>query len=543
MRTKSLIMFITALLLICNAQAEELNLIPKPNSVVVNSGSFTFSPSAVIVAPKDLEPVACYFSELFIAPFGKPLSVARRASSSKSQIIELSLIKGMEQEEYKIEVTEQRIEIEASTVEGVFRGLQTLRQLMPVEAYATTKQESVEWSIPCVEISDAPRFEWRGLMVDSSRHFQPLLELLRMIDLMSHYKMNIFHWHLVDGHGWRMESALYPNLTEIGAWRMQPGYPTEGETNRYGGYYTQEEILLLVDYAKERFITVVPEIEMPGHSSAALASYPDLLACSNVEKVEVAHFYSYPATEQRFPPGGADVMCAGKESTFQFIDNIIGETCELFPSEYIHIGGDEVAKSQWANCPECQKRMEEEGLESLEELQSYFIKRAEKILSKYGRKLIGWDEILEGGLPEQSAVMSWRGVDGGVKAAQQGKKIVMSPEQYLYLDRGQSKSPLHPTHWPGYVPIDVVYNFNPVPQVLTNQGNEGLVMGLQGNLWTIFTNTQELNDIQTFPRLCAIAEIGWTNENQCSYDDFLKRLEIDKMRLDFQGVIYWQEPK
>lgn len=535
-------LFIVTMILSQTVEAQEINLIPKPQHMELKEGDFAFSPSTTIHAQKELLPIVKYFVDVLVAPLGTELKIVGDGTSATTGDIVFGLVEGMAPEGYRLSVAKNKIVLTASTPAGIFRGLQTLRQLMPVEAYAQVKQANTSWSIPCVEIEDAPSFAWRGFMIDSSRHFQSLSELLRLIDLIAQYKLNVFHWHLVDGHGWRMESKTYPKLTSVGAWRMQPDYPTKGKTERYGGFYTQEEIKQLVAYAAERHITVVPEIEMPGHSAAAVASYPELVGCKNVDKVGVHHFYTYPADAQRFPPGGADVFCAGKESTFEFIENILEETYELFPSEYIHIGGDEVVKAQWAKCPDCQKRMNDEGLKNLEELQSYFIKRAEKILAKNGRKLIGWDEILEGGLPEKSAVMSWRGIAGGVEAAKQGKKIVMSPEQSLYLDRSQSKSPLHPPHWPGYVPLDVVYNFNPIPQELRDQGKSHLVMGLQGNLWTIFTHTEDLNDLMTFPRLCAISELGWTRESERSYEDFTKRLEVDKKRLSLQDVNYWVEP-
>ncbi len=520
------------------AQDKKLHLIPLPQSIEQHEGSFRLSPATRIHASAELLPIARYLSDSLQGALGFQLRLTD--DKSKADIV-FELAEGMDKEAYQLSVSKDKILLRASEAAGVFYGVQSLRQLLPVEAYASSKQEGVTWAIPCLEIKDAPRFPWRGFMIDSSRHYQPLPELLRLIDLISQYKMNVFHWHLIDGHGWRMQSKKFPKLTSVGAWRMQPDYPSAGKTGRYGGYYTQEEIRELIAYAAERHITVIPEVEMPGHSAAALASYPKLLACRGVT-TGVHHFYSYPSKEQRFPPCGADVMCAGKESTFAFLEEILEETCELFPSEYIHIGGDEVQKAQWGACPDCRKRMEEEGLKSLEELQSYFIKRVESILHKKGRKLMGWDEILEGGLPERSAVMSWRGIEGGIEAAKQGKKIVMSPQDSLYLDRGQSKSPFHPAHWPGYVPIDVSYNFNPIPQVLRDAGKSHLVMGVQGNLWTIFTNSEYLNDLQSFPRLCAIAEVAWTEEEQRNFEDFSKRLEVDKKRLDEQGVSYWKEP-
>lgn len=517
------------------APAFALSLIPMPQSIKENGGSFTLTPTTVITAEGDLAKLATYFAKELAPALGTTLTVAPKGA------ITLSLKEGLPAEGYTLDVTPSAIDLKASSPAGIFMGLQTLRQLMPVEAYAPTRQENVNWTIPCVSITDAPRFGWRGIMLDSSRHFQPKAEVLRFIDLMSHYKLNVFHWHLIDGHGWRMESKKFPRLTEIGAWRMQPDYPTKGKTERYGGYYTQDDIREIVAYAADRHITVVPEIEMPGHSAAALASYPEL-SCGGEGKCGVHYFYSYPCPRQAFPAGGQDVFCAGKEMTFYFLEEILKETMELFPSVYIHVGGDEVNKSQWANCPACKKRMKDENIEDLNGLQSYFIKRAERFLNSHGRKLIGWDEILEGGLPENAAVMSWRGIAGGIAAASQGKHIVMSPEYPMYLDRGQSKSPLHPPHWPGYVPIEATYAFNPVPQVLKDKNLSHLVMGVQGNLWTIFTHTQDLNDLQAYPRTCAIAEVGWSAEKKEPFEAFNKRLTVDKKRLDLIGVKYWKEP-
>lgn len=515
----------------------EIALIPAPVKMARQEGEWKWQQQTTIKAEGAALPVAQHFARSLAPAFGWTPTVKKQGEVVLSIDSHCKLPK----EGYKLKVSQSGIRLTATTPEGLYRGTQTIRQLLPPVVFSQTAQKDTTWNVPCVEISDYPRFPWRGLMLDVSRHFFTKEEVMRYIDVMAAYKFNVFHWHLVDSHGWRLEIKKYPMLTQIGAWRMQPDYPEKGKKERYGGFYTQDEIREVVAYAAERFITIVPEIEMPGHSSEVVASYPELSCLGGQGTYNVAWFYSYPCPYQKFPYNGCDVLCAGKEMTFYFLEDVLRETMELFPSEYIHIGGDEVNKQDWANCKMCKRRMEQEHLKNLNELQSYFIRRIEKFLHAHGRKLIGWDEILAGGLPERAAVMSWRGIAGGIAAAKQRKKVVMSPEQSLYLDRGQSKSPFHPNHWPGYVPLETTYAFDPIPKPIRDHGFSDYVMGVQGNLWSAFVHTRHIIDVQTWPRACAIAELGWTPERPKSFDEFHSRLNHIKLALSARGVEFWDE--
>ena len=442
-------------------------------------------------------------------------------------------------EGYKLKVSPSGIKIWAKSPTGVFYAAQTLRQLMPVSVFKKdTKLSKIE--IPCVSINDAPRFGWRGLMLDSSRHFQTYEEILRFIDNMAVHKLNVFHWHLTDGHGWRFESKKYPKLTEVGAWRTQPGYPKKGETNQYGGFYTQEQMKAVVAYAKARGITVVPEIDMPGHCFSFVSAYPEI-GC--LEKPQGLDFlYTYPADAQRFPGKfGTDVICVGKEKTITMCTEILDELMDIFPSKFIHIGGDEVNKGNWKNCDHCQARKKENDLKDEHELQSWFIQKLDNYLSSKGRRLVGWDEILEGGLAKNATVMSWTGEQGGIKAAKMGHDVVMSPQTYIYLDHGQSHSPIEPPHWPGHNPLEKVYGYNPTPDSLTSKEKKH-ILGVQGNVWTIFTHEEWLIDICTWPRAAALAEVAWTSTENKNWSNFYQRLSTThRQRLDNMGINYWWE--
>ena len=382
-----------------------------------------------------------------------------------------------EEEGYHLSVKSRSIEITAKTPAGLFYGLQSLRQLFPVQLEDSTSQNQA-WQIPCVEIQDKPRFPWRGEMLDVSRHFLSLDLIRKNIDYMARYKMNTFHWHLTDDQGWRLEIKKYPKLTEIGAWRVDrneepwwgrdPAKP--GELATYGGYYSQEEIRDIVKYARERFITIVPEIDMPGHSQAAIAAYPEISCDGGPYFVATGGVAS------------GNTYCPGKEVTFEFIDNVLEEVFELFPGAYFHVGGDECNKDAWKNCPDCQQRMVDEGLKDEHELQSYFIQRVEKLVNARGKKLIGWDEILEGGLAPNAAVMSWRGENGGIQAALQGHDVVMTPTAHCYLDLKQGDPQLEPELGYSRCWLSEAYEYDPVPSDLTPE--QALhILGSQGNLW------------------------------------------------------------
>jgi hexosaminidase len=432
---------------------------------------------------------------------------------------------GVPAEGYDLEIAPAGAVVRSSTEAGAFYAAQTLKQL-----------RAADGSLPCVTIHDEPRFSWRGMMLDAARHFQSKEYVERYLDLMAGFKLNVFHWHLVDDHGWRIEIKKYPKLTEVGAWRKQPGYTNNGGI--YGGFYTQDDIREVVAYAAARHITMVPEIEMPGHSEAALAAYPEL-TCDGKPGF-VGYFFDYPCKAQRFPASSCGVYCAGNEQTFAFLEDVLTEVMVLFPGKYIHVGGDEVDMGYWNRCAKCQARMKAEGLKDGRELEGYFMKRIETFLNIHGKKLIGWDEILEGGLAPNATVMSWRGVEGGRAAVKAGHHAVMSPQNALYFDHAQSASPDHPPSWPGVNSLETVYRYEPVPDGLAPE-QEKLILGAQANLWTCFTHTPELLDLMTFPRECALAEIDWSPKVARDWKDFSARMEAYYSRLDALGVRYYRD--
>ncbi len=513
------------LLALTYSQMAQGNLIPLPNKIEsYQAESIVLQQKSQLVCPPEFKASAKVgLSHIEL--------VNEAGSGTKIVVVKDGSIK--KREGYVLDVNEKQITIKAKSASGVYYAMQTLKQLM------YPKNEADGYYVPALKITDSPRFAWRGLMLDSSRHFQTIPEIKRFINNMAEHKLNVFHWHLTDGHGWRFESKKYPKLTEIGAWRMQPGYPTKGKKEKYGGFYTQEEMKEVVAYAKVRGVTVVPEIDMPGHCFAWVAAYP-MTGCLEKEQ-GTDFFYTYPADAQRFPSKpGTDVLCVGKKETVKMCFDILDELMEIFPSKFIHIGGDEVNKSWWKKCKHCQAHKKNKGLKNERELQSWFIKQLDNYITKKGRRMIGWDEILEGGLAKNATVMSWQGEQGGIKAAKMGHDVVMSPQTYIYLDHGQSHSPQEPPHWPGHKPLDRAYSYNPIPPSLSK--NEAKhILGVQGNVWTVFTHEEWLIDLCTWPRACAIAEVGWTEHKQQNWDDFYKRLKFHRTRLDAMGINYWWE--
>ncbi len=424
-------------------------------------------------------------------------------------------------EAYVLDVAATAVTVRAAGSAGFFRARTTLDQLGPPP-----------W--PALHIEDAPRFAWRGLMLDASRHFQTVAEVKRLLDRMARYKLNVLHWHLTDGHGWRIEIKAYPKLTAVGGFREQP------PVGRYGGFYTQEEIRDVVAYAAARHITVVPEIEMPGHSRAAVAAYPELGCPQAAQPVD--YFFDFPCPAQRFPSmPGTDVLCVSREGTFTFLTNVLTEVMALFPSTFLHVGGDEVNFGSWNSCTNCPARRRELGLKDGPAQQSWFMQRIDHFLTGHGRRLVGWDEILEGGLASNATVMSWRGTAGGVAAARSGHDAVMSPGQPLYFDHGQSEHPSEPAHWPGTETLEEVYRYEPVPAELTPEQARH-ILGPQANLWTCFTHTERLLELQLFPRLLALAEVAWSPAGRRDWDSFTRRLPAHRRWLDGQGIAHWVEP-
>lgn len=415
-------------------------------------------------------------------------------------------------EGYSLSAAANKIHIKALQPAGIFYGLQTLRQLIQTNNDGTK-------IIPAVKIQDSPRFAWRGLMLDVGRHFYSVEFVKRFIDLLALHKMNTFHWHLTEDQGWRIEIKKYPRLTEIGSQRAESEQPG-GDRNHFDGqphdgFYTQTEIKEVVAYAASRFITVIPEIELPGHSLGALASYPELGCTGGPYEVQTSWGIK------------KDVYCAGNEQVYQFLEDVLSEVLKLFPSQVIHIGGDEVPKDRWRDCPKCQATIRKEGLKDEDELQSYFIKRIEKFLNAQGRQLIGWDEILEGGLAPNAMVMSWRGIEGGIQAAAAGHDVVMSPTSHCYFDYYQSKNADEPggPFWEGaYLPLETVYAYEPIPADLASEKAKH-ILGAQGNIWTEFIATEDHLEYMALPRGTALAEVVWSQPEQRDYQDFLQRLE------------------
>ena len=453
----------------------------------------------------------------------KPVRVEELPGRSTAQLaISISADPALGNEGYELHVTPEFVKLAANAPAGIFYGQQTLRQL-----------RTADGSLPCCRIWDKPRFSWRGLMLDVSRHFITKEEIKHFLDVMAVHKFNVFHWHLVDDQGWRIEIKRYPRLTEIGAWRNGIGFGLDGGSSRnyradgrYGGFFTQDDVREIVAHAASRQIAVVPEIELPGHSTAALAAHPEF-SCSGGPYALEMH-------------GGicAGVYCAGQDATFQFLENILGEVIALFPSQYIHIGGDEVPKGNWKNCPHCQQRIRVEGLKNEDELQSYFIKRIEKFINSQGRRLIGWDEILEGGLAPKATVMSWRGVAGGIDAANAGHDVVMTPTTYCYFDyyQGPAAQP-RGADWAPPLSVEKVYEFEPVPtEIAAHKAHH--VLGGGGNLWTEFMPNYGHVQFMTYPRACALAETLWSPKESRNLDDFKARLKTHVKLLDTLGVNY-----
>ena len=431
-------------------------------------------------------------------------------------------------EGYGLAVDDNGIIITASQPAGAFYGLQTLLQLLPATVYDAKASKPNHWWVPKVSIKDAPRFAWRGMHLDVARHYFDVATIKQYIDMLAIHKQNYFHWHLTDDQGWRIEIKQYPKLTDIAAWRRETlighynDQPQRFDGKRYGGYYTQEEVREIVRYAAERYVTVVPEIEMPGHAQAAIAAYPEL-ACT-------------PGPFEPATKWGVfeDVFCP-KEETFVFLENVLSEVMALFPSPYIHIGGDECPKVRWEASDFCQQLMRREGLKDEMELQSYFIRRIEKYLNANGRKLIGWDEILEGGLAPNATVMSWRGIEGGIAAARSGHQVIMSPTSHCYFDYYQAEHPDEPLAIGGLLPLEKVYSYEPVPAELS-ETEARYILGAQGNVWTEYIPTTEKLQYMVWPRASAMAEVGWTARERRNYADFAGRLWIHMERLRSNGV-------
>lgn len=490
-------------------------LVPKPNNIVSSTGYLTLPSDTIIAAPE-----AARAEALFLQNWlgGGPKWMTQAHQSGIRFTIDASEARALGGEGYRLDVDQVGARITSATTAGAFYGAETLRQLAQVSDSTI--------SIPCVRITDGPRFPWRGLMLDCSRHFWSVDFIQRLLDSMATLKLNRFHWHLSDDQGWRLQILKYPKLTDVGSTRAGTkgrGFVSDGIP--YGGFYSQNQVRDIVAYAAQRHIEVVPEIEMPGHCTAALAAYPEY-SCAGLPLEVGQRWGGYP-----------DIFCAGQDKTFEFLKDILEEVMDLFPSRYIHVGGDEVPKDRWLRCPKCRARMELEGFKDVDQLQSYFIKRIDNFLSVRGHKLLGWDEILEGGLASNATVMSWRGRKGGLVAAKQGHDVIMSPSEYCYLDHYQADPRTEPPANGGSLPLQQVYSFEPVPDSLSAPQSSH-ILGLQGNLWTEYIDSNARAEYMIFPRLVAIAEIGWTRQGNRDFADFIQRLPGVLKLLDAEGVRY-----
>jgi len=507
------------------------DIIPAPSKLIRKKGNFLLNKNVQIALPNknnDWKLVAKYLNDKIdnYLPRGLEFTTLQTRKKEVIRIIQSDEI--THKEGYQLKVTADEIQLKAKTAEGAFRGVQTLLQLMPLEVFSNEKSDKLHFKIPQVEIEDSPRFSYRGMHLDVSRNFFSVDEVKRYIDLMAMHKYNTFHWHLTDDQGWRIEIKQYPKLTEVGGFRKETlighynDQPHQFDGKKYGGFYTQTQIKEVIKYASERFITVLPEIELPGHAQAAITAYPEL-GCSD-EPLEVLTKWGV----------SNNVFCPTEE-TFKFLENVLTEVAELFPSEYIHIGGDECPKTQWKESAFCQRLMKENKLKDELELQSYFIQRIENFLNSKGKKVIGWDEILEGGLAPNAAVMSWRGIKGGIEAATQGHDVVMSPTSHCYFDYYQSQHKDEPLAIGGYLPIEKVYSYQPIPdEVPTDKVHH--IKGVQCNLWTEYIPSVEQLDYMTYPRACALAEVAWSDKSNRDFSDFVKRLNTHLLRLDAYGV-------
>jgi hexosaminidase len=513
-----------------------MKIIPLPAQIEARPGEFHLTSETTILFDTPNRWNADYLQALLTPPTGFPLPL-RTSNQTGKNSIRLCLNPGMDslgREGYKLTISPESVLVEAPELTGVFYAIQSLRLLLPIEIEERRPVAGVDWQIACMIITDQPRFAWRGFMLDEGRHFHGRETVLQMLDLMALQKLNVFHWHLTEDQGWRIEIQQYPRLTEIGAWRKETliGKPDDHNPQNdqfdgkpHGGYYTQDDVREIVAYARARYINVMPEIEMPGHAQAAIAAYPELGNTGQHSEVGTTW-------------GIYENVYNVEEGTLQFLQNVMAEVLALFPSPFIHIGGDECPKAQWQASPQAQARMKELGLKDEEELQSYFVRRMDEFLTRQGRRLVGWDEILEGGLAPNATVMSWRGEAGGIAAARAGHDVVMSPNTSTYLDYYQSEDrSKEPLAIGGFVPLEKVYAYEPIPSALTPDEARH-VLGAQAQLWTEYMPHTRDVEYMAFPRLCALAEAVWTPGAAKDYIDFTQRLQTHLKRLSILDVNY-----
>lgn len=527
--------------------ASAINIIPAPLSVREDKGSFNLKGNAIVcdsrIGDVAYDAIAEFSSQLTLCagqiyPVSKPNGLAETVRKGEAKGIVFCVDPTLLEEAYTIHITKKTALVQASTDNGFLYALQTLKQLLPVEIYGNKAVENLKWELPCCEIKDKPRFSYRGMHLDCGRHFFSVDEIKEVLDVMATLKLNRFHWHLTEDQGWRAEIKSYPRLTEVGAYRSgtMVGYYTGPSDNiRYGGFYTQEEMKEVVAYAQKLGITVVPEVDLPGHMVAALASYPELGCFGGPYEVWTMWGVS------------PDVLCPGKEVTFDFLESVLGELCEIFPGEYFHIGGDECPKENWQKCPDCQARIKELGLVSDEHataeqrLQNYVTSRVQKFLESKGKKIIGWDEILEGDLAKGATVMSWRGLKGGIEASNRGFDVIMTPTDYCYFDycqdprKQESDEPLC-AFW-GDLTFEKVYSFNPTEGLSKEAAAH--ILGAQANVWTEYIPSDEQLEYMIMPRLFSMSEVQWSEPANKHFDTFSQRVKTWGFRmLELKGFNY-----
>jgi len=530
-RRISIVLSVMILLAGCGRQKADLTpkIVPQPEEMTVSEAVFQIKASTPVCTDGSEAALqtAAYFTETFRRVTGWDLSVGPVLEPVKGVVLKLSTDAALGTEGYRLNIGKDAAVIEAADGPGLFYGVQSLFQLLPPEIFSETRVGKIKWKAPGVSIEDRPRFPYRGMHLDVCRHFFDVNFVKRYIDYLAMHKLNRFHWHLTEDQGWRIEIKKYPKLQSIASKRKETVMGKTGlyDGKAYGGYYTQDEVREVVAYAAARHITVIPEIEMPGHSVAALAAYPELSCNGGPFEVRTRWGVS------------KDIYCAGKEETFEFLENVLTEVMALFPSEYIHIGGDEAPKDRWNMCGECRKRMREEHLQNAHQLQSYFIKRIEKFLNANGRQLIGWDEILEGGLAPEATVMSWRGTEGGIASARQGHDVIMTPYSHLYFDGYQADRSIEPLAIGYWAPMERVYAFEPVPEVLSAEEAKH-ILGAQANLWTEYIATDEYAEYMALPRMSALSEVVWSPKDLRDWDDFSDRMQMQYRRLDATGAAY-----
>ncbi len=526
-----------SLLITVMVSAQEPAIIPKPSRMEMQDGNFNITPSTQIVLKgAGLDKAAMFLNDYLQKFYGFKLAVTKTAVARNSIVLGLEKMESAIAGAYHLQVNRAGVQIKGDGAIGAFYGVQSLVQLLPVE-------KKKELTVPALEIEDQPRFAYRGMHLDVGRHFYPIDFIKKYIDYIALHKMNTFHWHLTEDQGWRIEIKKYPKLTQVGAYRNgtiighHPG--TGNDKTKYGGYYTQEQVKEIVKYASDRFITVIPEIEMPGHASAAIAAYPEL-SCFPDEATKhparVSWHGDSTGKQVQQSWGIYPDVFAPTEYTFKFLENVLDEVIALFPSTYIHIGGDECPKENWKRSAFCQQLIKEKGLKDEHDLQSYFIQRIEKYLNSKGRQIIGWDEILEGGLAPNATVMSWRGEKGGIEAAKQKHNVIMTPNSYVYFDYAQNKQE-DSLVIGGYLTVQKVYNYEPVPAALAAEDTR-YILGAQANVWSEYMKTPAKVEYMVFPRMSALSEVLWSRKESRNWPDFEKRMEKQAKRYELWNASY-----